>query len=181
MRTSQALTIAAALMLAAAIFPPAALAQSAAQDPHLTKAMELRGQALSAYANGDYDASAELARQAKAELALMRPRAQAPKAPQEAAPLAAEEPALAPLPASYTVRLIPGDRDCLSKIAGYPFVYGDRNKWPMLYRANRGTLRHPENADLILPAEILVIPSIAGEAREGEYDPGRSYPAFPAR
>lgn len=165
MRSLSALIPIAALLLAAAILSPAASAQAApAQpsseatvDPHLAKAIDLRGQAMAAYDQGDYDRAAELARQAKAELGLIASPA---------------------LPAEYTVRLIPADRDSLSKIAGYPFVYGDRNKWPFIYRANRKTLKHPENADIILPGERLVIPSIAGEERKDEWSPEGRYPEF---
>jgi hypothetical protein len=79
----------------------------------------------------------------------------------------------------YTVRAIDwGEKDCLSKIAGYPFVYGDRRKWVVLYQANKATLEHPENADLILPGEALVIPSIAGEARGGSWSEGFDHPSF---
>jgi nucleoid-associated protein YgaU len=146
--------------------------------------MELRGQALSAFGSGDYDAAADLARQAKAELALIQevpPMAKA-EAPAEAAPVEAAPVETAPetpaLPASYTVRLIPTDRDCLSKIAGYSFIYGDRAKWIELYKANKGTLKHPENADIILPGEVLVVPSISGEVREGSWEDGKQYPSF---
>jgi len=73
---------------------------------------------------------------------------------------------------SYTVRLVPGNRDCLFKIAGYDFVYGDPTKWTMLYRANESIIKkkydryakkvpqskysHPE--DLIFPGQVLDIP-----------------------
>ena len=156
------------------------------RDPHLAKALELRDLARSAFDAGDYDASAELARQAKDQLALVQ-KATAPAPAAAVTPVVVPPAAVPPaegtadkpaLPAVYTVRLIPEDRDCLSKIAGYPFVYGDRTKWTILYRANRETLRHHENADIILPNEVLVIPSIAGETRVGEYKPGKEYPAF---
>jgi nucleoid-associated protein YgaU len=157
--------------IAAFALAPVAWAQTPAQDPHLAKAIELRGQAASAYGSGDYDTATELAKQAKAELALI----------QKTAPTAAEAPAvpeLAPLPASYTVRLIPADRDCLSKIAGYPFIYGDRARWTTIYQANKTTLKHPENADIILPGEVLTIPSINGETRDGAWDESKKYPNF---
>jgi nucleoid-associated protein YgaU len=131
---------------------------------HLAKAVELRGKAGSAYDAGDYDTAAELARQAKAELGLM---ARAPAGATQSF-----------LPALYTVRLVPGDRDCLSKIAGYTFVYEDRRRWNDLYRANKATLKHSENVDLILPGEVLVIPSIAGEKRDGSWSSAKDYPAF---
>jgi hypothetical protein len=159
MRTKVIYCMIAALMLAPAVF---AQAQAGSGDPHLAKAIELRAQAQASYGSGDYDAATSLARQAKAELALF-----------------AGTPApVLPLPASYTVRLIPGNRDCLSKIAGYPFVYGDRSLWPKLYRTNKGTLKHPENADIILPGEILLIPSIDGEKREGAWKEGMRYPTI---
>ena len=139
----------------------AAPAAAAAVNPHLAKAKDLRSQAQAAYDGGDYLGASALAKQAEAELAQLGVKA-----------------ALAALPASYTVRLIPDDRDCLSKIAGYPFVYGDRTKWVILYRANKGTLKHPENADLIDPGEVLTIPSIAGELREGAWVPNQSYSTF---
>jgi nucleoid-associated protein YgaU len=145
-------------MLAAILLSPLASAQTASDDPHLAKAIELRGQAVAAYDAGDYDTAAELARKAKAELGLVKA-------------------GRAPLPASYTVRLLPGDRDCLSKIAGYSFVYGDREEWVRLYRANKDTLKHPEDADLILPGEVILIPSIYGENRSGEWDPEAEYPS----
>jgi nucleoid-associated protein YgaU len=161
-------------VLAALALAPLAWSQAAAQDPHLAKAIELRAQAVSDYGSGDYDAAADLARQAKAELALVQKPAPAGSAVE--APAAAP----APLPASYTVRLIPSDRDCLSKIAGYPFVYGDRSLWTTIYRANKTTLKHPENADIILPGEVLVIPSLKGETREGAWEDGKDYPSFKA-
>jgi len=151
-------------ILAAILLSPLASAQAKATDPHLAKAIELRGQATSAYDAGNYDLATELAKRAKAELRLVSAKAAGG--------------AQADLPASYTVRLIPGDRDCLSKIAGYPFVYGDRNEWVRLYRANKATLKHPENADLLLPGEVLQIPSISGENREGEWQEGVEYPSL---
>lgn len=150
-------------ILAVIILAPIAQAQSAsaAEDPHIARAKELRTQAAAAYGLGDYDTAAELARQAKAELGLVQARS-----------------AMAALPATFRVRLIAADRDCLSKIAAYPFVYGDGESWVYLYKANKSTLKHPENADLILPGEVLVIPSIAGEKRQGEFKEGIEYPNF---
>jgi nucleoid-associated protein YgaU len=145
-------------MLAALLLSPLASAESPKADPHVAKAVELRGEAVAAYDAGDYDRAAELARAAKAELALARSGS--------------------PLPASYTVRLIPGDRDSLSKIAAYPFVYGKREEWVRLYGANKDRLKHPDDADLILPGEVLLIPSIAGEERKGEWSPEAKYPSL---
>jgi nucleoid-associated protein YgaU len=158
-------------------------------DPHYTKAVELRSAAMNAYDSGDYDRATDLARQAKAELALVaaRPRASpveqsapAPAAIVPEASVAAETPEVArpPLPASYTVRLILEERDSLSKIAGYPFVYNDPSKWTVLYLANKKSLRHPENADIILPGEVILIPSLGEESREGAWQEGLDYPSL---
>jgi len=84
-------------------------------------------------------------------------------------------PAFAPLPATYTVRLIPGRRDCLWRIAGYSFVYNNPLKWRVLYDANKSTFKDPSNPDLIFPGQILDIPSIYGEVREGAWDPSKTY------
>jgi nucleoid-associated protein YgaU len=154
----RARTISTALLLLAILLSPCA-AQSAQDDPHYAKAVQLRAEAEAAFGSGDYDGAAELARAAKAELALYAG-------------------AFAPLPSSYTVRLVPAERDCLSKIAGLSFIYNDRGRWRELYLANKDTLKHPEDEDLILPGEVLAIPSIAGERRSGEYDPAKRYPDF---
>jgi len=85
----------------------------------------------------------------------------------------------APWPAVYKVRLIPKRSDCLWRIAEYPFVYNDPLKWPLLYEANKKTFRDPGNPNLIFPGQLLTIPSVNGEQREGTYDPTRSYATFP--
>lgn len=85
-------------------------------------------------------------------------------------------PQFAVLPARYAVRLIPSLRDCLWRIAEYPFVYGDPWQWPRLYQANKNTLHTPADPHLILPGQILVIPSLKGEKREGLWDPKKTYP-----
>jgi nucleoid-associated protein YgaU len=85
------------------------------------------------------------------------------------------------LPATYTVRLIPERRDCLWRIAEYPFVYNDPWKWKVLYEANRDILIEPDNPDLIEVGQVLTIPSLTGEWREGEYDSTMSYPVFSAK
>jgi nucleoid-associated protein YgaU len=73
---------------------------------------------------------------------------------------------------SYTVKLVPGNRESLSKIAAYDFVYGNGTKWPTLYRSNqsiidkrfqRYTKRNPKPKysraeDLIYPGQVLDIP-----------------------
>jgi nucleoid-associated protein YgaU len=88
----------------------------------------------------------------------------------------AEEPSW---PQYYEVRLIQGRRDCFWRIAEYPFVYGDPWKWKLLYEANKGLLSDPANPDLIEPGQVFEIPSLAGEKREGAWDPGKKYPPLP--
>ncbi len=84
-----------------------------------------------------------------------------------------------PLPKYYAVRLIPDRRDCLWRIAEYPFVYGDPWKWRMLYDANKAVLVNPNDPDLILPGQILEIPSLRGETRAGTWDPTKPYVDLP--
>jgi len=73
---------------------------------------------------------------------------------------------------TYTVRDIPGRRDCLWRIAGYPEVYGDPAKWPYLYEANKRVIKKAYNnyrnripnprynraEDLLFPGQVLTIP-----------------------
>ncbi|MDX9800404.1 MAG: hypothetical protein RBT69_03595 [Spirochaetia bacterium] len=73
------------------------------------------------------------------------------------------------LPASYEVILNVNRRDCLWRIAEYDFVYGDPWKWKVLYEANKDTMPEPDNPSLIVPGQILKIPSIKGETRSGKY------------
>ncbi len=87
----------------------------------------------------------------------------------------------APLPATYVVRLIPERRDCLWRIAEYPFIYNNPLKWPVLYEANKKTFRDPSNPNLIFPNQVLQIPSIKGETRSGTWDPKKSYNPLPRK
>jgi nucleoid-associated protein YgaU len=80
-----------------------------------------------------------------------------------------------PLPASYLVQLLPKDRDCLWKIAGLSWAYNDPWQWKKLFEANKNLLVSPNNPDLILPGQIIRIPSLYGEKREGQYDPKAIY------
>jgi len=86
-----------------------------------------------------------------------------------------------PWPKYYTVRLIPERRDCLWRIAEYPFIYNDPFKWRVLYDANKKTFENPNDPDLILPGQVLEIPSLQGEIRAGTYDPAKPYEAFPKK
>jgi nucleoid-associated protein YgaU len=87
-----------------------------------------------------------------------------------------EKPAL---PAEYAVRLILPRRDCLWVIAGYPFIYNNPWKWRTLYEANKATMPVPGNPNLIVPGQVLIIPSIKGEDRKGTYDPSAEYESLP--
>jgi 3',5'-cyclic AMP phosphodiesterase CpdA len=80
-----------------------------------------------------------------------------------------------PLPGQYTVRPWAATGDSLSVIAGYPWVYGDPEKWRELYEANRTRMPDPNNPHLIYPGFILNIPSIRGEERQGMWNPDRTY------
>jgi nucleoid-associated protein YgaU len=73
---------------------------------------------------------------------------------------------------SYTVKLLPGKRESLFRIAAYDFIYNDAAKWPVLFRSNASIIKkkfdhysrrtsqpkytHPE--DLIFPGQVLDIP-----------------------
>jgi nucleoid-associated protein YgaU len=70
--------------------------------------------------------------------------------------------------ARYVVKLNPARRDCLWRIAGYDFVYGDPWKWRHIYEANKAKFPNSNNPNLIKPGMVLTIPSIAGETRSGE-------------
>ncbi|MDR2589301.1 MAG: hypothetical protein LBC67_07735 [Spirochaetales bacterium] len=72
-----------------------------------------------------------------------------------------------PLAAEYEVKLSLKHRDCLWRIAGFDFVYGDPKKWRSLYEANKSKFVNPEDPDLIVPGQILTIPSLQGETRSG--------------
>jgi hypothetical protein len=84
-----------------------------------------------------------------------------------------------PLPATYKVILNKKIRDCLWRISAMAAVYGDALQWEKLYEANRKRLVDPNNPDLILPGQVLSIPSLYGEKRSGLYDPSKAYQPLP--
>jgi nucleoid-associated protein YgaU len=84
-------------------------------------------------------------------------------------------------PGVYIVRLIPQRRDCLWRIAEYPFIYNNPLKWTVIYEANKKTFRDPGNPNMIYPGQKLVIPSLRGESRDGTYDPDTTYKPFPKK
>jgi nucleoid-associated protein YgaU len=136
--------------------------------------------AKAAYDGGTYEDSVDFSKRAIATLASIpkpEPVAVTPVVP--VVPVEPVEPAGTPeLPATYTVQLIPERRDCLWRIAGYPFIYNNPWKWKVLYEANRAILIDPNNPNLIDVGQVLTIPSIAGEVREGDYDYQLEYPVF---
>ncbi len=91
---------------------------------------------------------------------------------------AATSPGTRALPRFYTVVSRPKNTDCFWNIAKMPQVYDNPHKWQELWKANANKLRDPENPNLIFPGMVLEIPSIAGETREGTYDPSLTYPTF---
>ncbi|GEM_PF-2016585 len=58
---------------------------------------------------------------------------------------------------TYVVRLIPERRDCLWRIAGYPFIYNNPYLWPLIWIANLDIITNP---DLIFPGQTLIIPPL---------------------
>ncbi|HNV43971.1 MAG: hypothetical protein KBG82_02065 [Spirochaetes bacterium] len=58
---------------------------------------------------------------------------------------------------TYVVRLIPQRRDCLWRIAGYPFIYNNPYLWPLIWIANLDIITNP---DLIFPGQVLIIPPL---------------------
>ncbi|MDR2072142.1 MAG: LysM peptidoglycan-binding domain-containing protein [Spirochaetaceae bacterium] len=147
------LWIFALLSLSAGLF-----AQSLEQNEYYRKAVELAGQSQAAMDAASYDAAAKYAIESQKYAALSRQYIeQALEALQNPSALAAE----------YEVKLNPANRDCLWRIAGFNFIYGDSREWKRIYDYNRSTFRRPDNPNLIYPGQILKIPSINGEAREG--------------
>lgn len=69
-------------------------------------------------------------------------------------------------------------KDCFWNIAAKPFVYNDPFKWEVLYNANKGVLDNASNPNVIQPEIKIRIPSLAGEVREGTYDPNLEYEVF---
>jgi nucleoid-associated protein YgaU len=133
--------------------------------------------ALAAYDSQDYLTAAERARACVAALVGVKPKEPEPVVVAVVVP----EVKKPEWPAVYVVRLIPARRDCLWRIAEYPFIYNNPLKWPVIYEANKKTFRDPANPNLIFPGQKLKIPSIKGETREGTFDPSVTYEPFPKK
>lgn len=54
-------------------------------------------------------------------------------------------------PSTHTV--VKGE--CLWIISGYERIYGNPLKWPLIYKANKDRIKHP---DLIYPGQVFIIP-----------------------
>ncbi|MEI0446749.1 hypothetical protein R4J03_06770 [Brachyspira intermedia] len=68
--------------------------------------------------------------------------------------------------------------DTLLKISSYPFIYGERNFWCIIYLHNKDII----NDTTSLPIGLrLFIPSIRGETRYWNYEPKLEYIPFKTR
>jgi nucleoid-associated protein YgaU len=145
------------VLLAAGLF-----AQSLEDNEYYKKSVELANMSQEAMDAADYDAAAEYAIESQRYAALSRQYIE------EALAAARGRPApQGVLAAEYEVKLNPARRDCLWRIAGYDFIYGNSREWRRLYEFNKSTFRNPDNPNLIYPGQILKIPPISGEARQG--------------
>ncbi len=79
------------------------------------------------------------------------------------------------LPKYYVVRKRIPVTDCMWRIAEMYFVYGNRNEWRRIYELNKETFVQTANPHLILPGQILEIPPLMGEERDGTYNPEKKY------
>ena len=130
---------------------------------------------------GDYEAAAAYAEEAKrvagtsdgSSVAEVQPETQAPTQTESTETPESEGPY--PLPATFTVRSWLAYRDSLWTIAGRPEIFGNPFRWPVLFETNKQIMPEPENPNLIEPGMVLEIPSIDGEVREGAWQSGREY------
>ena len=96
----------------------------------------------------------------------------------ESEALAAASASAGTYPEYYIIHDWNKTKDCFWNIAAKPFVYNDPYKWEILYNANKGVLVNASNPDVIQPEITIRIPSIAGEVRQGTYDPEVTYSVF---
>lgn len=75
------------------------------------------------------------------------------------------------LPRYYTVR----KGDTLFKISSYPFIYGEKNFWHIIYNANKNIISNTKSLPI---GTKLFIPSIRGETRYWTYEPQLEYIPF---
>lgn len=129
------------------------------RDPDAYAAAEENyDEAESAYSEENYDAAEEYASRCIDALADVKARPH--------------------LPEYYVVHNWRNTKDCFWNIAAKPFVYNDPFKWEYLYDENKDNIPRYDDPDLVLPDMIMHIPSIAGEVREGVYDPDEEYDTF---
>lgn len=95
------------------------------------------------------------------------------------APVVEEEPKFdGSFPQYYIVREWEDYKDCFWNIAGKPYIYNDPWMWQKLYEANKDRIPDPENPNIIEPGMKMIIPSVSGETRNGEYNPDFNYDTF---
>jgi nucleoid-associated protein YgaU len=133
-------------------------AQTLKNNEYYKKSVELANQSQAALEAADYDVAAEYAIESQKYAALSRQYIN------EALAALKNRGALV---AEYEVKLNPAKRDCLWRIAGFDFIYGNSREWKRIYDYNKSTFRYPDNPDFIYPGQILKIPSINGEPRSG--------------
>ncbi|MEI0516531.1 LysM peptidoglycan-binding domain-containing protein [Brachyspira murdochii] len=75
-------------------------------------------------------------------------------------------------PKYYTVQARKTNTDSLWRIASYDFIYGNGNLWNKIYEANKDKIKDPS---VIRAGQVLTIPSLKGELREGTYDSNQTY------
>jgi hypothetical protein len=150
MKKGHALSL--ALLFFAAVFISA---QSLEDNEDYRKSLEFADLSQKALDNGQYTEAVEYARKAQEHAALALERITVRNKPDTG------------LAAYYEVKKNPNNPECLWNIAGYDFVYGDPYQWRRLYEANRDTFPDPDNPDWIEPGQVLRIPSINNEKREG--------------
>ena len=137
--------------------------ESVRNNEYFLESERLLGLAREAYDAGDYDTATEYAEEAARYAKLSDDY------------IAGQTGGGSVLPATYTVRAWGVSRDCLWNIAGRPWVYGNPHRWRVLYEANKSKLPDPNNPNLVDPGTVLVIPSIKGETRRGEWVSGKTY------
>lgn len=86
--------------------------------------------------------------------------------------------ALQVLPKYYVVRPWKTSGDCLWNITKRTYVYNNPHLWENIYHANIDKMSDPKNPNLLLPGQVITIPSAAGELREGTWTEGVEYEVF---
>lgn len=82
------------------------------------------------------------------------------------------------LPKYYVVTPWASSKDCYWNISAKPYIYNNSLLWENLYQANKDEMSDPGNPDLIHPGMKMLIPSLAGEVREGVYSSTVTYNTY---